>query len=88
MDCSGLVKLVYEKFGIELPRVSYQQAEAGRPVASMAEAQPGDLIAWDDSSRNNGVDHIAIYIGNGQMIEAPRTGLRRPRSSTCPPRPT
>ncbi|HTW13769.1 MAG TPA: transglycosylase SLT domain-containing protein [Nocardioides sp.] len=75
MDCSGLVKLVYEKFGIELPRVSYQQAEAGRPVASMAEAQPGDLIAWDNSSRNNGVDHIAIYIGNGQMIEAPRTGL-------------
>ena len=41
----------------------------------MAEAQPGDLIAWDNSSRNNGVDHIAIYIGNGKMIEAPRTGL-------------
>src|SRR5690606_37803625 len=59
----------------ELPRVSYQQAEAGRPVASMAEAQPGDLIAWDNSSRNNGVDHIAIYIGHGKMIEAPRTGL-------------
>ena len=75
MDCSGLVQLVYKKFGIDLPRVSYQQAEAGRPVASMAEAQPGDLIAWDNSSRNNGVDHIAIYIGNGQMIEAPRTGL-------------
>ncbi|SDD35213.1 transglycosylase SLT domain-containing protein [Nocardioides lianchengensis] len=75
MDCSGLVKLVYEKFGIDLPRVSYQQAEAGRPVASMAEAQPGDLIAWDNSSRNNGVDHIAIYIGDGKMIEAPRTGL-------------
>jgi cell wall-associated NlpC family hydrolase len=75
MDCSGLVKLVYEKFGIDLPRVSYQQAEAGRPVASMAEAQPGDLLAWDNSSRNNGVDHIAIYAGNGQMIEAPRTGL-------------
>ena len=41
----------------------------------MAEAQPGDLIAWDNSSRNNGVDHIAIYAGNGKMIEAPRTGL-------------
>ena len=51
------------------------QAAAGRPVASMAQAQPGDLIAWDNSSRNNGVDHIAIYIGGGKMIEAPRTGL-------------
>jgi hypothetical protein len=75
LDCSGLVQLVYKNLGYELPRVSYQQAAAGRPVASMAEAQPGDLIAWDNSSRNNGVDHIAIYIGGGKMIEAPRTGL-------------
>ncbi|WP_257430403.1 transglycosylase SLT domain-containing protein [Nocardioides carbamazepini] len=75
MDCSGLVQVVYKSLGYELPRVSYQQAAAGRPVASMAEAQPGDLLAWDNSSRNNGVDHIAIYIGGGKMIEAPRTGL-------------
>jgi hypothetical protein len=75
LDCSGLVQLVYKNLGYDLPRVSYQQAAAGRPVASMAEAQPGDLIAWDNSSRNNGVDHIAIYIGGGKMIEAPRTGL-------------
>ena len=75
LDCSGLVQLVYKNLGYDLPRVSYQQAAAGRPVASMAEAQPGDLIAWDNSSRNNGIDHIAIYVGNGKMIEAPRTGL-------------
>lgn len=75
LDCSGLVQLVYRNLGIELPRVSYQQAAAGRPVASLAQAQPGDLLAWDNSSRNNGVDHIAIYVGNGKMIEAPRTGL-------------
>ena len=75
LDCSGLVQLVYKYLGYDLPRVSADQARAGRPVASMAEAQPGDLIAWDNSSRNNGVDHIAIYVGNGKMIEAPRTGL-------------
>lgn len=75
LDCSGLVQLVYKNLGHDLPRVSNQQASAGRPVASMAEAQPGDLIAWDNSSRNRGVDHIAIYIGGGKMIEAPRTGL-------------
>ncbi len=75
MDCSGLVQVVYRNLGYDLPRVSNQQAQAGRPVASMADAKPGDLIAWDNSSRNNGVDHIAIYIGDGKMIEAPRTGL-------------
>jgi len=75
LDCSGLVQVVYKNLGIDLPRVSNQQAASGRPVASMAEAQPGDLIAWDRSSRNNGADHIAIYIGGGKMIEAPRTGL-------------
>ena len=75
VDCSGLVQCVYKSLGYDLPRVSADQARAGRPVASMAQAQPGDLIAWDNSSRNNGVDHIAIYVGNGKMIEAPRTGL-------------
>lgn len=74
VDCSGLVQQVYRKFGIELPRLSADQARAGQPVASLAQAQPGDLIAWDNSSRNNGADHIAIYIGDGQMIEAPRPG--------------
>lgn len=75
MDCSGLVQTVYKQFGIDLPRVSADQARQGTPVASLAEAKPGDLIAWDRSSRNNGADHIAIYAGNGKMIEAPRTGL-------------
>ncbi|WP_110180322.1 transglycosylase SLT domain-containing protein [Nocardioides solisilvae] len=75
MDCSGLVQVVYKNLGYDLPRVSFQQAASGRPVESMSQAQPGDLIAWDNSSRNDGVDHIAIYIGGGKMIEAPRTGL-------------
>ncbi|GAA3531193.1 transglycosylase SLT domain-containing protein [Nocardioides daeguensis] len=75
MDCSGLVQVVYKNLGYDLPRVSNQQARVGTPVASLAQAQPGDLLAWDNSSRNNGVDHIAIYIGGGKMIEAPRTGL-------------
>ncbi|MCX6397856.1 MAG: transglycosylase SLT domain-containing protein [Propionibacteriales bacterium] len=75
LDCSGLVQVVYKNLGYDLPRLSADQAKAGTPVASMADAQPGDLIAWDNSSRNNGADHIAIYVGNGKMIEAPRTGL-------------
>jgi hypothetical protein len=74
VDCSGLVQATYATFGIDLPRVSADQARAGTAVPSLAEARPGDLIAWDNSGRNVGADHIAIYIGNGQMIEAPRPG--------------
>jgi cell wall-associated NlpC family hydrolase len=69
LDCSGLTQLVYAKLGIDLPRVSWQQAKAGRPVAGMADARPGDLLAF-----NSPVSHIAIYIGDGKMIEAPRPG--------------
>ena len=87
LDCSGLVQVVYKNLGYDLPRVSYQQAQSGRPVeGGLANAQPGDLIAWDNSSRNNGVDHIAIYIGDGKMIEAPRPGEKvRIAEVTTPP---
>ncbi|WP_300682361.1 C40 family peptidase [Nocardioides sp.] len=75
VDCSGLVQQAYKAIGIDLPRLSADQAKSGTAVSSLADAQPGDLLAWDNSSRNNGADHIAIYLGNGKMIEAPRTGL-------------
>jgi cell wall-associated NlpC family hydrolase len=74
LDCSGLVQRVYRDLGFDLPRISADQARAGRPVASLAEARPGDILAWDNSSRNNGADHVAIYIGDGKMIEAARPG--------------
>lgn len=70
LDCSGLVQLVYQQLGVDLPRVSRDQAQEGRPVASLAEAKPGDLLAFGSP-----VHHIAIYIGDGKMIEAPRPGL-------------
>lgn len=73
VDCSGLVQQVYKQLGVNLPRLSSQQARAGQHV-SLSALQPGDLVAWDNSSRNDGADHIAIYIGNGQIIEAPKPG--------------
>jgi cell wall-associated NlpC family hydrolase len=69
LDCSGLVQLVYRNLGIDLPRVSRDQAREGVEVPSLDQAQPGDLLAF-----NSPVSHIAIYIGDGQMIEAPRPG--------------
>jgi hypothetical protein len=74
LDCSGLVQQVYSDLGISLPRTSSQQATSGRPVASLAEAQPGDLVFFDNTSSRPGVDHVGIYIGNGQMIAAPQEG--------------
>jgi peptidoglycan DL-endopeptidase CwlO len=69
LDCSGLVQNVYHDFGVDLPRVSRDQAQVGTPVASLDEAQPGDLLAFGSP-----VHHIAIYAGDGQMVEAPHTG--------------
>ncbi|UDY24065.1 C40 family peptidase [Nocardioides sp. Kera G14] len=76
VDCSGLVQQAYKTIGVDLPRLSADQARSGTAVASMADAKPGDLLAWDNSSRNNGADHIAIYLGDGTMIEAPHTGAK------------
>jgi hypothetical protein len=74
VDCSGLVQQAFAAAGFSLPRVSNQQAQVGNAIQSMEFAQPGDLLFWDNSSRNNGADHVAIYIGNGMMIEAYATG--------------
>lgn len=68
-DCSGLLQYVFRQVGVDLPRVSRDQARAGVPVPSLAEAQPGDLVAF-----NSPVDHIGIYAGGGKMIVAPKRG--------------
>lgn len=74
LDCSGLTQLVYKNLGIDLPRTASQQATAGRPVASVADARPGDLVFFDYSSSRAGVDHVGVYVGNGKMIAAPQEG--------------
>ncbi len=74
LDCSGFTQLVYGNLGIDLPRTSSQQATAGRPVASLNDARPGDLVFFDYSTGRAGVDHVGVYIGNGKMIAAPQEG--------------
>ncbi|MBK5224011.1 MAG: transglycosylase SLT domain-containing protein [Acidimicrobiia bacterium] len=69
LDCSGFVQRVHRDLGIELPRVSGDQARGGTPVASLDEARPGDVLAFGEP-----VNHVAIYLGNGQMVHAPRRG--------------
>ena len=76
LDCSGLVQLAAANVGVELPRVSREQAQAGEEV-SLEQAQPGDLIAFP--SRGHEVGHIGIVTGRNDdgeltMLHAPRAG--------------
>ena len=66
-DCSGLVQYVYGQLGIYLPHYTVSQWNATQPI-SMSQLQPGDLVFFD------GLGHEGIYIGGGQMVDAPHTG--------------
>lgn len=72
-DCSGFTMRVFEHFGYSLSRTSREQAHNGRRV-SLSEIQPGDLLFYNHGSV---IGHVAIYIGNGQIIHASteRTGI-------------
>jgi cell wall-associated NlpC family hydrolase len=74
-DCSGLMLRAYERAGIVLPRVSRDQYRAGAHVP-VEQAQPGDLLFWAyDESDPETIHHVAMYLGNGQMMEAQQTGV-------------
>lgn len=70
-DCSGLVQDAFKRAGINMPRVARDQQHIGVKVNSLEEAKPGDLLTF-----GNPAHHIGIYAGNGEWIEAPRTGLK------------
>ncbi|QES56216.1 hypothetical protein DEJ51_20290 [Streptomyces venezuelae] len=67
-DCSGLTQAAWRSAGVSLPRTTYTQINAGRRV-SRDQLAPGDLVFF-----YSGVTHVGLYVGNGQMIHAPRPG--------------
>ncbi len=73
-DCSGFVLSVYANYGVYLPHSSRAQAGCGTRI-SASEAQPGDLFFYGSGK---GINHVAIYIGNGQIVHAssPSTGIK------------
>lgn len=73
-DCSGFVLSVFAKYGISLPHSSVAQSSCGSRI-SASEAQPGDLFFYGNGSR---INHVAIYIGNGQVVHAssPKSGIK------------
>ena len=74
-DCSGFTQSVYANFGVSIPRTSYEQQNAGYEVP-YSEAQPGDLICYGG--------HVAIYMGNGQIVHASnsRDGIKISNDAT------
>ena len=67
-DCSGLVQAAWAAAGVSIPRVTYDQW-AALPHISASSLQPGDLVYYE------GEGHVAMYVGGGYIIDAPRTGL-------------
>ncbi|MET7827963.1 NlpC/P60 family protein [Streptomyces sp. NPDC005386] len=67
-DCSGLTQAAWKAAGVSLPRVTYDQVNAGTTV-SLTDAKPGDLVFFYDD-----ISHVGLYIGNGMMIHAPKPG--------------
>ncbi|MDV6013818.1 NlpC/P60 family protein [Haloechinothrix sp. LS1_15] len=74
-DCSGLLLRAYEAAGVTMPRVSRDQYRAGA-MLPVEQAAPGDLVFWaHDTSDPNTIHHVAMYIGDGEIVEAQQTGV-------------
>ena len=73
-DCSGYVQSIFRKYGYSLPRTSREQARVGSKI-SLADARPGDLVFY---GKGKTINHVGIYIGNGQIVNASnkRTGIK------------
>ncbi len=66
-DCSSLVQYAWSKAGVKLPRTTYDQIKVGQAVPNIGQARPGDLMFPSTG-------HVQMYLGNGKVVEAPRTG--------------
>jgi cell wall-associated NlpC family hydrolase len=75
-DCSGLVQWSFAQAGVVMPRTAADQARTG-PAVPVSQLEPGDLLFYHtDPTAPGYISHVAIYLGNGWMIQAPQPGLR------------
>lgn len=74
LDCSGLTMLSFRAAGISIPRVANSQYIAAPVKVPISQAQPGDLVFWSKNGNGASAYHVAIYLGGGKIIHAPRPG--------------
>ncbi len=73
-DCSGLIWWAYNKHGLEVPRVTSDQAKAGSSI-SKSRAKPGDIVVFRMSKRSTAL-HTGIYVGDNSFVHSPSSGSR------------
>lgn len=73
-DCSSLMKMAWSAGGVNLPRVTDKQVKSGKPVQSISQLRPGDLLFSVGSAEYP--EHVGMYVGNSQVIDAPHTGAK------------
>lgn len=74
-DCSGLTMVAWGQVGLQLPRTAAQQYAFTRSVAvAVSDLQPGDLVFWSSGPDPAAIEHVAVYAGHNQVLDAPQTG--------------
>lgn len=73
-DCSGLIQQAYRSAGIALPRTADSQYRAGPRLAEGDSLMPGDLVFYGNPAATGGITHVALVVGDGQVIHAPTQG--------------
>lgn len=75
-DCSGLVQWSFAQAGIAMPRVAADQARTG-PAVPISQLRPGDVLFYrTDPTAPGYISHVAIYLGHGEMVQAPEPGMK------------
>lgn len=73
-DCSGLVQQAWKAAGVDIPRVTQSQYEQGGQQIPLSQAQPGDLVFWGYGRNPLATHHVAMYLGNNEIVQAPQPG--------------
>jgi len=69
IDCSGFVKKLYGKIGVNLPRTAAEQSRVGMPISDLGDLMPGDRLYFWESKRGR-IGHTGMYLGNGYFVHS------------------
>jgi hypothetical protein len=73
-DCSGLVQQAWKAAGVEIPKYTQTQYDQGGRQVPISQAQPGDLLFWGYGRNPQATHHVALYLGNNEILQAPQPG--------------